>query len=288
MKEPHLRRVSHLWFSDGGVVLQAGPSLFRVYQGILSAQSTVFRDMFSFAQPATDEANTYEGCPLIILHDDEREAESFLRALFDPSYLQNFIDLSGYIDVLRLSHKYNCEGLKRPVLRRLTKIFVNSDPSSSKDFMKCPQILTRRLRFHAIVVCIETQCSWLVPHLILNLFAANDDVETGIRRHSAFLQHSFRRISYTCQIKCNSMGEFAALIADDASDNQSLPLQLRGQFRSMESAIEGLGPRMGLQCFNKMKNQISLTLTEDWAKFPEYYGLPSWSKLDDQKMEAIG
>lgn len=76
---PH--RIPDLWFEDGNVILQAEQSFFRVYTGILSARSTVFRDMFSFPQPETEDL--MEGCPIIVLHDSAEDVNYFLKAIYD-------------------------------------------------------------------------------------------------------------------------------------------------------------------------------------------------------------
>ena len=40
-----------LWFPDGNVVLATDAYLFKVYKGLLSMKSSVFRDMFEAAEP---------------------------------------------------------------------------------------------------------------------------------------------------------------------------------------------------------------------------------------------
>ena len=55
------------WFDDGTVVLQAELKQFRVYRGILSAYSNVFKEMFSLPQPAG--RGEVEGCPIVHLDD---------------------------------------------------------------------------------------------------------------------------------------------------------------------------------------------------------------------------
>ncbi|KAH8823694.1 hypothetical protein DL96DRAFT_234995 [Flagelloscypha sp. PMI_526] len=68
MDVSNLRQVPDLWYPDGGIVLQAGNCLFRVYQGILSAQSSVFADMFNLAQSGDELVDQYDGQPLVVLH----------------------------------------------------------------------------------------------------------------------------------------------------------------------------------------------------------------------------
>ncbi len=76
-------RVEELWFSDGGLVVQAEQSLFRVSAGILAARSPVFQDMLSFTQPP--DAQSIEGCPVVKLLDSAADVTCFFRAIFDSS-----------------------------------------------------------------------------------------------------------------------------------------------------------------------------------------------------------
>ncbi|KAJ7735564.1 hypothetical protein DFH07DRAFT_753823 [Mycena maculata] len=72
-----LVRSPDVWFE----VLQAETTLFRVYRGVLAAQSPIFRDTFAIPQPPTQE--TYEGCPLVVLHDSASDLRHFLTATHD-------------------------------------------------------------------------------------------------------------------------------------------------------------------------------------------------------------
>ena len=49
--ENPLTHDAELWFPDGSIVLQAEAIYFKIYAGILSQASPVFRDMFSLPQP---------------------------------------------------------------------------------------------------------------------------------------------------------------------------------------------------------------------------------------------
>ena len=71
------------WFQDGNLVLVAGDVSFRVYRGLLSAQSTVFNDMFSSASENDEE--TFEGCPVVRLFDTPQELAHLFRILLPVS-----------------------------------------------------------------------------------------------------------------------------------------------------------------------------------------------------------
>ena len=78
---------SELWFPDGSIVLLAEQTLFRVYAGILSRASPVFRDMFALGQVRQHDSaeETYEGCPLVVMPGDSAtDIRAFLKALHDP------------------------------------------------------------------------------------------------------------------------------------------------------------------------------------------------------------
>lgn len=72
---------SDFWFEDGSVILLAGSVAFKVHRGQLARHSEVFRDLLSLPQPI-DEAS-FEGCPLVELHDSPTDLWYLLRALYD-------------------------------------------------------------------------------------------------------------------------------------------------------------------------------------------------------------
>ncbi|KAJ6615349.1 hypothetical protein B0H10DRAFT_2191032 [Mycena sp. CBHHK59/15] len=115
------------WFDDGTVVLQVENTLYRVYRGLLSSRSTVFRDTFSIPQPV-EERVEIEGCPVVQLHDKARDFTCFLKALHHYGSYKN-CPVSGFAElesVLRLSDKYDV-----PLLRdSMTSILSDLYPSS--------------------------------------------------------------------------------------------------------------------------------------------------------------
>ena len=80
----HLRvqqRHPEIWFNDGNIVLVAGDSeiAFRIYRGLLDAQSTVFSDLFASSTSSPDE--TFDGCPVVYLSDSPNDLVHLLRVL---------------------------------------------------------------------------------------------------------------------------------------------------------------------------------------------------------------
>lgn len=70
-----------LSFPDGTVILRSENTLFRVHQGVLSAHSPVFRDIFSLPQGYLRQ-NLVDGCPLVTLPDSAQDVEYMLRELY--------------------------------------------------------------------------------------------------------------------------------------------------------------------------------------------------------------
>jgi cell fate (sporulation/competence/biofilm development) regulator YmcA (YheA/YmcA/DUF963 family) len=57
---------------------------FRVHASILSAASTVFKDMFEVAQAPSNVDSQIDGCPLVQMYDDKaKDVELVLDALYD-------------------------------------------------------------------------------------------------------------------------------------------------------------------------------------------------------------
>jgi hypothetical protein len=82
-----------VWFTDGTIILRADNTMFRVYGGILSQASSVFKDMIAIGTPQSEgdpdsTSGFYEGCPLVIMAGDTaHELRIFLLALHDSRYI---------------------------------------------------------------------------------------------------------------------------------------------------------------------------------------------------------
>ncbi|KAJ7626167.1 hypothetical protein FB45DRAFT_1030469 [Roridomyces roridus] len=72
-------RVADLWFSDGSLIIRAEDREFYVSGAVLAARSSVFSDMLSIPQAASNS----NSMSIVVLPDKSGEVESFLRAVFD-------------------------------------------------------------------------------------------------------------------------------------------------------------------------------------------------------------
>lgn len=88
-------RVDDLWFSTDIIVIRAENKIFRVSGGVLTARSTVFRDMIALPQLTTCDTEQIDGFPVVRLHDAARDVEVFLRAIYDSRYAFPIFDGQG-------------------------------------------------------------------------------------------------------------------------------------------------------------------------------------------------
>jgi hypothetical protein len=88
-----------VWYDDGTLVLCAENTLFRVYRGILAAQSEIFRDMLSVPQPPGTDGDMFEGCPLVHVQETVDDMTRFLRALLEPRCVRSPLLRQTLIDV---------------------------------------------------------------------------------------------------------------------------------------------------------------------------------------------
>ena len=72
------------WYDDGNITIVAQGVGFRVYKGLLTAQSEVFCDLFSLACLTPDpHHNDGTDCPVVHVTDSPAEMRSLLEMLLD-------------------------------------------------------------------------------------------------------------------------------------------------------------------------------------------------------------
>jgi len=106
-------RDDEFWYADGNIILIAKNHAFKVYCGILSQHSKVFRGLLSLPQP--ESAERMDGCPIIHLIDSPDDVRYMLRYLLD--YKKHFlvtkqITFVAAAALIRLGHKYQFEALQ--------------------------------------------------------------------------------------------------------------------------------------------------------------------------------
>ncbi|KAF8127526.1 hypothetical protein K438DRAFT_2000673 [Mycena galopus ATCC 62051] len=158
-----LVRADGLWFADGGLIIQAETTVFRVYRDFLAIHSAVFRDMLSIPIPV--DAETMEGCPLVRLTDSAADVACFLKALLYPQFFESFPAPSTFqivAAVLRMSHKYDVDVLRKRALVHLSRRFhttLNGRDDESLD----PDFGGRSL-LAVITLARQIDALWILPY----------------------------------------------------------------------------------------------------------------------------
>ena len=85
--EGTLEKDNEFWFDDENILLIAGNTQFRVYQGPLIKHSPVFRDMLSLVQPEA-ETRCPKAIPTVPLTDSALDIRRFLDGLIFGNVLR--------------------------------------------------------------------------------------------------------------------------------------------------------------------------------------------------------
>ncbi|KZP08423.1 hypothetical protein FIBSPDRAFT_840249 [Athelia psychrophila] len=122
---------SDVWFEDGNIVIQAEQTQFKIYRGVLVAQSSVFGDMFSIPQPPSEKQKAVDGCPVVRVTDSAIDIAIALRALFLRGYVsRKALSITAVAAFVRIGTKYEIEILRAEGLERLFYEY----PSSLSDY----------------------------------------------------------------------------------------------------------------------------------------------------------
>ncbi|KAF7972135.1 hypothetical protein HWV62_18866 [Athelia sp. TMB] len=115
------------WFEDGNVILEVERVRFKVYMGILAANSVIFRDMFAVAR--ADKGDDVEGCPVVHLEDNPKQLAYVLDALHDSrKWIEDNdegkpMPLTILAAFLRIGRKYEIDHIRKKAIQRLAVAF---------------------------------------------------------------------------------------------------------------------------------------------------------------------
>ncbi|KAL1754270.1 hypothetical protein FB107DRAFT_216046 [Schizophyllum commune] len=171
------RPVEGLWFDDGNIILRAGNSVHKLHKSILSLHSTILADMFGIPQP--DVAESYDGLPVVELPDAEADVVHWLKSLLVPGYFEiapSKISTDKLFAALRLSHKYDCQYLRRRSLVHLSTMFATDVGGMRQLLREFPascsiKYTSDELQTYctALSVAREVGATWLLPDIYFNL-----------------------------------------------------------------------------------------------------------------------
>ncbi|KAJ3528885.1 hypothetical protein NMY22_g9228 [Coprinellus aureogranulatus] len=179
-EEPKPTRSKKVWFKDGNIVIQVKRTnvQFKVHQGVLSRQSSVFAGLFDVPHPSSEP--TVDGCPVVELHDSAVDMENALLALYgDPDHIgtmkkPQFASISAMI---RIGKKYEMYYLRDEGLARLKRQFPTtlqeydefSGTRADSALRQSHRVRISRLDelFHIINLATECSMQSILPTLYL-------------------------------------------------------------------------------------------------------------------------
>ncbi|KAJ7652868.1 hypothetical protein DFH06DRAFT_1205853 [Mycena polygramma] len=280
---------SDIWFDDGTVVLQAENALFRVYRGVLAAQSPIFRDTFSIPQPATQD--TYEGCPLVVLHDSATDLRLFLLATHDAGYLtKNPVDgITTLASLLRLSTKYDVDHIRSRMVSILRSIYPSHllgyrmrrwpaayQEKDSDDFVALR--LAEEFDVPSVLPVIYYECCRYTTSDLLQADISFADKSKCILARDTFSEEWSRRI-------------YSFLCNDPGPTCMDVPSCSRARFRRLGASELTFGPvftetctsiaAWGLCaiCLVDAKKSFEAQRSALWHALPSLFGLAPWDDL---------
>ncbi|KAJ7663269.1 hypothetical protein DFH06DRAFT_346759 [Mycena polygramma] len=306
--EADLVRANQLWFEDGGIIVKAETTLFRLSRGVLIIQSPIFADLFSLPQPR--DAETMDGCAVVNIPDAAADATVFFRAIFDSSFFEAYPAsttpevLAG---VLRLSSKYEVEHLRRRALVHLSSQF----PTKLEDWDRFEHEEAESDDLPPLIeLARQSRAPWILPTVFYLL-------GSEVSHHLPTVLHGDQQLSDADQIfyvlgsslQRETMRTVMRFLHDPAtvpgcmSIARCTPAKLCALTEVSDDCdnYPGICPldiwapadwvRLSALCevclpaLHALHEQARQNL---WDRIPQMYGLPPWAELEKLKQAAIG
>ncbi|KAK0194229.1 hypothetical protein F5146DRAFT_425845 [Armillaria mellea] len=298
------QRSSEVWFTDGNIIVQTESTQFRVYRGILAANSPVLSDMLSLSQP--DENDVVGSCP-VHFHDSPKDMVHFLKALHFPRHYQPLETTTWSIisAMLRLGKKYEVEHLFKPAFKHLSTLF----PSTLSGWLSrtYESIETfNGLPLAAYQLAKETQCLSLLSASMYSMIVtmkvgrvldgvtlpdgshvdisqANKIMWCHMRNHFLTLQRTkilrflFEDIpGCQYQYQCNNVKY--GIIRDLSKVSRAFDFPGCGLF-DVPLVWEGVKAGLCMSCGNIAFEQWAVEREKVWENLPAMFKLSSWQDL---------
>ncbi|KAH8826498.1 hypothetical protein DL96DRAFT_1608158 [Flagelloscypha sp. PMI_526] len=309
-------RSSDLWFEDGNLIVRAGGRLFKVYRGILAAQSPVFSDMFSL--PPTHDQEILDGCPLVELLDDPDSVEFFLRAVLEPGFFPPPPALSQYhivAGILRIANKYECATLRTRSLQHLSARFpctiedhIHREQISKPLFSEYDSKGLAAYVLDSVSLLAEVDATWCLPFRYLTICedSARNIIKGVDYRSQHYEVHPDQKHAIIMgreRIIDDEIPKHMKTLAAAAPECRggtcrdarirmltnfiTLPLWvLCKPWQNDWCNFETL--EFCEQCHVKVRQNYDEIKIKLWKCLPEVFDLPSWEELKKMKQEALG
>ncbi|KAJ7759194.1 hypothetical protein B0H16DRAFT_1689134 [Mycena metata] len=294
---------SDIWYSDGGVVLQAQNTQFRVHWSLLAQSSSFFRDMQTLPQPP--DQPSAEGCPIVELQDSAEDVKQLLTTLYTPT-----LPLSKTRDVpfatvaalIRLGRKYEFQTLLESALELVTGDY----PATLEEFMVLPNADRNRvisyngIGFEMVTLLRENNIMTALPAAYFRVVSEYTHAEffAGVRnpdgRRSSLAPIDQQRCSLgrekllvaQLQSGCTFGWLFEWSDQQDCSNVQECQLRRGNRIRRCINVVElrALNPEVITPvfcpaCTRHIEKMAAAGRKKVWAELPTFFNLPPWSKL---------
>ncbi|TBU22185.1 hypothetical protein BD311DRAFT_733341 [Dichomitus squalens] len=285
-----ITRHPRFWFDDGNLVLLAGTIGFKVYRGLLAAQSPVFQDLFASATHAEEE---YGGCPVVRLTDSPQDWSQLLDVLLPMTYVRisdshrcQYEQISALI---RLANKYQLESIERQAVECLKTVFTdafeewNSPPQDALKLADPQQVV------EVVYLARLTNCSSMLPLACYHCALLGEEVLNSLTSDGELDSEDVRRCvggyRQLCELKttiptrlfghppsvsCRSpimCGELLRRLEEKAALVYETPKLLN----SVEQWTLSF-PLCGM-CQEELDERDRARRRELWQKLPEMFGL---------------
>ncbi|OCH87259.1 hypothetical protein OBBRIDRAFT_889927 [Obba rivulosa] len=266
-----LQRSSEFWFSDGNIVLIAGNTAFRVYQGLLSRQSQVFHDMFAIPQP--QDAEHIEGCPVVRLSDDASDLICVFRALLNGT---NYFPrgtrtpIATIASLIRIGHKYEMLTFRDQALKVLRELFPIELPGSFTTFTTyledSPVLMDEADTITVVNLARLTDTTSILPLALYGCCQLQQKLITGVTREG---RHE--ELSRSDLLACIEGKDRLALARGRAVNSIFVRMKCYSGF--------------GQACSINLQNITRLALDYATLKPPIAAALDSWTGFIDYMLE---
>ncbi|KAJ7503708.1 hypothetical protein B0H11DRAFT_1797688 [Mycena galericulata] len=304
------RVVDDLWFSNDTLVIHAENTLFRVSKSILTARSSVFRDMASFPQPDGDPREIFDGSQVVRLHDSAAHVEVFLRAIFDSKYFMPPpapVEMHVVLGILRLAHKYDVDYLFRRALQHLVTEYP-FDLEEIGDVGTISDFQENCIEQHAEVIKVATEVGalWILPAAYYEV--CNEGLESFFE-NSALQEHLTPDQKKTCVLGHTALTAGMLHVHKFMRAERPTctnPAHCNGVFRKMNERLlravscgdthvfrywedsDWESAAICPQCKSTARDSHTIARGFFWMGLPEIFGLPEWGELEDIRIAAIG
>ncbi|KAJ7721418.1 hypothetical protein B0H14DRAFT_2642445 [Mycena olivaceomarginata] len=281
------------------VIPRAGNRIFRVFTTILKDKSSVFADMFSFPQPSVPgDVETIGGVPVVNMHDDPKELEVFLRAIFDAKPKETLL-LQCFILLINM------------MFTSFVVVHWNICPQCSEDYHDGS---TASYTFHSFVdgvlktikVLVEVDALWMLPDAYYSLF------RPGLRAilsagaswdglGKSEKTNRLRLFSHSVQLQpCTTSLSFLSLSSIEDSPCKDPRICNRARLTAIRThpwagnydlldawdendwhalEFEGLCEK----CLKEAKGLYKRAKQKFWDELPQLFDLPDWATLKQMR-----